>query len=573
MILKRISIKATLALLVSVCVLGLIALGLASHATLNAIKVTGPYYQRIVQGKDLIADINSPRQNIVESYLTVLQLLDEPDPAERQRLIQRSRDLRHDYEDRHRFWASALSDPQLKEVVTGKAYQPAFQFFDIRDRDFIPAVTAGNVERARDLASGILKRMYADHQTEIEDVIRLARERSVMDEVSAATVARSRSSALVALGGLILVLVSFISWFLVRRIVKPLGDTARVLAAVASGDLTRSLEVTSQDEIGEMTRALNQAIDGMRTALQAIAHAARSLAGSSRELKEVAEQISADTEETAGQANLVSAASEQVSRNVQTVAIAADEMGSSIREIAKNASDAARVATEAVKVAEVANASMRRLGESSAEIGTIVSVINAIAGQTKLLALNATIEAARAGEAGKGFVVVANEVKELAKETGKATEDIGHKIGAIQSDTQGAAAAIVEISGIINRINDIFTTIASAVEQQAVTTGEIGRNVADAAKSSSEIAEGIMAVARGAQSTTIGANHTRTAAGNLAQMAAGLHGLVGRFRHEGAAEMRPAAPEDAPAPTASSDPWAISVTPGESDNGRFGTAG
>jgi len=108
----------------------------------------------------------------------------------------------------------------------------------------------------------------------VQDVMRLARERSVLDEVSAATVARSRSSALVALGTLILTLVSFISWFLVRRIVKPLGDTARVLAAVASGDLTRSLDVTSQDEIGEMTRGLNQAIDGMRTALQAIAHAA-----------------------------------------------------------------------------------------------------------------------------------------------------------------------------------------------------------------------------------------------------------------------------------------------------------
>ncbi len=529
---KRLSIRAELTLLVSVCVLGLAALGLASHATLDAIKINGPYYARIVGGKDLIADLSAPRQSIVDAYLTVLQLVDEPDPAERQRLIQRSRDLRHDYEERHRFWTAALADTPLKDLVTNKSYQPAMQFFDLRDHELIPAVQAGNLERARDLAIGILKRMYADHQTDVDDVVRLARAASVADEETAARVIQRRTFGLFALGTSILIAVGLLSWLLVRRIVRPLGDTVRVLEAVATGDLTRSLAVDAHDEIGQMTRALNRAVDGMRGALEEIARAASSLAGSSGELKEIAQQISADTEETASQANLVSAASEQVSSNVQTVAIGAEEMGTSIREIAKSASEAARVATEAVEMAKVADASMHRLGESSTEIGGIVDTINAIAGQTKLLALNATIEAARAGEAGKGFVVVANEVKELAKETAKATEDIRRKIAAIQHHTQGAATAIGEMTSTINRVNDISSTIASAVEEQAVTTGEISRSVADAAKGSAEISQGIMAVARSAHSTTAGVSLTRSAATELARMAAVMQTLVSQFRYD-----------------------------------------
>ncbi len=177
----------------------------------------------------------------------------------------------------------------------------------------------------------------------------------------------------------------------------------------------------------------------------------------------------------------MSAAAEQVSKSVQTVAASAEEMTASIKEIARNAHEAARVATSAVRVAEVTSGTISKLGDSSIEIGKVIKVITSIAEQTNLLALNATIEAARAGEAGKGFAVVANEVKELAKETAKATEDISRKIDAIQGDTTEAVKAIKEIRGIIGQVNDISTTIASAVEEQTATTNEIGRNVAQAA--------------------------------------------------------------------------------------------
>src|SRR5436853_254450 len=153
--------------------------------------------------------------------------------------------------------------------------------------------------------------------------------------------------------------------------------------------------------------------------------------------------------------------------------------------------EAASVASSAVGTAENPTATVSKLGSSSAEIGQVIRVITEIAEQTNLLALNATIEAARAGEAGKGFAVVANEVKELAKETAKATEDISRKIEAIQADTRGAVAAIEQIGKVINQINDLQNAIASAVEEQTATTGEISRNVGEAARGSNEIAQSI----------------------------------------------------------------------------------
>ena len=189
------------------------------------------------------------------------------------------------------------------------------------------------------------------------------------------------------------------------------------------------------------------------------------------------------------------------------------------------------MAASAVQVTERTNETVAKLGESSSEIGKVVKVITSIAEQTNLLALNATIEAARAGESGKGFAVVANEVKELAKQTAGATEDIRMRIGAIQSDAMASVEAIGQIKGIIDRISEYSTSIASAVEEQSATTNEIGRSAAEAAKGTAEIAQNITGVVRVAQNTTAGANETRSAAEELSRMATDLQKLVGQFKY------------------------------------------
>jgi methyl-accepting chemotaxis protein len=234
--------------------------------------------------------------------------------------------------------------------------------------------------------------------------------------------------------------------------------------------------------------------------------------------------------ETMAQAASASSAAEEVSKSNQTVATGVEELAVSIREVAKSAHEAAQVATTGVKIAEATNATVARLGESSAEIGKVVDVINAIAEQTNLLALNATIEAARAGEAGKGFAVVANEVKELAKETAKATEEIRRQIQVIQTDTGSAVKAIAEISVIIKQMNSFQGTIAGAVEEQSVTTSEIGHSAAEAAKGSAQIVANITSVAEMAKGTATQTETIRQSTVELrSKMAAALERATGRL--------------------------------------------
>jgi methyl-accepting chemotaxis protein len=344
---------------------------------------------------------------------------------------------------------------------------------------------------------------------------------------------QSNSIALFLISLLTLLAAAGVVYVLLRKLVtKPLVATVEFAEKVANDDLSmQDIAVNTQDEIGRTIGALNKMKNNLRQTIESLANNAQIVASSSEELSSTSQQMSANAEETSSQANVVSAAGEQVNKNLQTVAAGSEQMSASIKEIAKNATEAAKVATEAVRVAETTNATVSKLGESSAEIGQVIKVITSIAQQTNLLALNATIEAARAGEAGKGFAVVANEVKELAKQTAKATEDISLKIEAIQGDTKSAVDAIGTISSVIVKINDISNTIATAVEEQNATTNEMARNVNEAALGAGEISKNITGVAEAAQSTSHGAGDSQRAAQQLSKMSTELRELVGQFRY------------------------------------------
>jgi methyl-accepting chemotaxis protein len=377
-----------------------------------------------------------------------------------------------------------------------------------------------------------------------------------------------------------------------RLLFRPLTQLTAASTRIAVGDIDQSLDYRSADEMGMLANAfrglvtylkgvagaadalsrkdltvtvipqsekdlLSQNFERAFTSLQGmighIGENTTTLSAASEELSATAAQLGANAEETSAQASVVSAAAEQVSKNVQTVATGTEEMSISIKEIARSAQEAAGVATEAVRVAQTTNSVVGKLGDSSAEIGKVIKVITSIAEQTNLLALNATIEAARAGEVGKGFGVVAHEVKELAKETAKATEEISQKIAAIQTGARGAVEAIAQIGSIIHQIHDYQSTIASAVEEQTATTNEISRNLTEAAKASADIAQNITGVAQAAQSTSGGAADSQRAAAELARMATELQRLVAQFHYR--REERAAVPRLSSA-DAAEDGWA-----------------
>ena len=259
---------------------------------------------------------------------------------------------------------------------------------------------------------------------------------------------------------------------------------------------------------------------------QGLERGATAVGTSSNALLTTSEQMAENAASTSSQAMAVAGAADQVNANVHSVAAAVEELTASVKEIARSAAEASRVASEGMELASKVNAIISKLGDSSGEIGKVIKVITSIAQQTNLLALNATIEAARAGAAGKGFAVVANEVKELAKATGAATEDIGRKIDAIQRDTTSAVEALKLVSAIIGQVNDIQGFIAVAVTEQTATTTEIGRSLSEAALGTSQIARSISTVAQAVQETRRGAEETQDAARSLGRMAVELQGLL-----------------------------------------------
>jgi methyl-accepting chemotaxis protein len=330
---------------------------------------------------------------------------------------------------------------------------------------------------------------------------------------------------------------TFVAIFLSRGISVRLTRLTQMIQNIAEGegDVTKRLEATGNfgdDELGEVSRHFNTFMDKLQELLRAVSAHTQELTTASQQVLEASEQITVNSGETAGQSDSASRATQQVSENLQSLSTGAGEMTSTIQSIAANAREAAKVATSAVGAARTANTTVAKLGQSSAEIGEVIKVITSIAQQTNLLALNATIEAARAGEAGKGFAVVANEVKELAKQTAQATEDISRKITAIQGDTKSAVAAIGTVSGVIDQINDISATIATAVEEQSATTDEMTRNASLAASGAGDISVSIGGVSQAAAGTLSRAQESQKAAQGLASIATQLSQLMRQFKIE-----------------------------------------
>ncbi|MCA2212521.1 methyl-accepting chemotaxis protein [Jidongwangia harbinensis] len=352
------------------------------------------------------------------------------------------------------------------------------------------------------------------------------------DEVAAGVAAQRRAATVsVALGAAVAALLLLVIAALVAgSILTPLRAVAGALDGVRDGDLSRRAQVPGSDELAAMASQLNGVIEGLDETIGEVTASAAAVSGATARMAGVSQRISQAAERTTAQAGVTAEAAESVRQNVDTTAVGNEEMGASINEIARSTTEAVQVVGDAVDMARRTNTTMAELGSSSAEIGDVVKVITSIAEQTNLLALNATIEAARAGDAGKGFAVVAGEVKDLAQETAKATQDISLRVEAIQAGTAGAVEAITEITAVISRIDEIQTTIASAVEEQSATASEMARSMGEVSGRTGDITDAIGAIAAAASETSRDAESALADATEVSGMAERLHTLTARFR-------------------------------------------
>jgi methyl-accepting chemotaxis protein len=341
---------------------------------------------------------------------------------------------------------------------------------------------------------------------------------------------------------------------------KPIIKVVTGLKDVAEGegDLTARLDIKNKDEVGDLSHWFNTFVDNLQRMIRNIAGNAETLHRSSSELSNLSERMSensgemsvkansvaASSEEMSANMNSVAAAMEEASTNVGMVATSAEEMTATINEIARNSEKAQTITSEAVSRAQDASAKVDELGNAAKEIGKVTEAITEISAQTNLLALNATIEAARAGEAGKGFSVVANEIKELARQTAEATQEIKGQISGIQTSTSGTVSEIEEILKVINDVNEIVATIATAVGEQSLTTKEIAKNISQASKGiqevnenvaqsssvSTEIAKEITDVNQAAGEMSNSSSQMNLSTSELSKLAEELKALVSRFK-------------------------------------------
>ena len=367
-------------------------------------------------------------------------------------------------------------------------------------------------------------------------------------------------NSLLSLVGIVLVIVVAIYLLVNRLIARPLKNITGMVKDIAEGegDLTARIDINTKDEIGELATCFNAFMENLQALIKDIAGNAETLSTSSSALSSLSEEMKAGANSASDKSNTVAAAAEEINSTMSSVASATEEattnisiivtsteqMTGTINEIAQNTEKTHIITKQAVSQAKSASDKVNELGRVAKEIGKVTETITEISGQTNLLALNATIEAARAGDAGKGFAVVATEIKELAKQTARATDEIKGKIKGVQDTTTGTVFEIQEISKVINEINDTVSMIAAAVEEQSVTTKDIAENVSQtsqgieetaknvghASSAVGEIAKDISDVNQSTNDISESSLRVNTNASELTKLAGQLKEMVGKFK-------------------------------------------
>jgi len=543
--LRNCRLGTKLALLMSASVLGFGGFCAIAYDMFSTVKVGGPVYGRVVQSKDLIADVLPPPEYILEAYLVTSEMTMASTPGEFEGLASRLATLERDFRTRRDYWDEHLPASKMKETLLVSAYQPADKFFRAVNAKYTPLMRTGDKAKGLAVFQEELRPLYQEHRSAIDSVVEKANADLAEAELHATSVISARLATLVGFGAGMVAGLLGLAWYIARGITRPMSKLVNDIGAMQRDrDLTKRLNLKGTDEVGELARTFDAFVGDVHEIVKTAAGVTSDVAAAATEIAASAEEMAQGMAKQESQASSVAAAATEMSASVAEVAsrsaeaknfagASRDRAGSGAAVVQETISEIMGIADQVRESSEV----IAELGKKSEQIGKIVGVINEIADQTNLLALNAAIEAARAGEHGRGFAVVADEVRKLAERTAKATEEVVRSIGEIQSDTGRAVEQIelgagrvgkgVELAGqagtalrtIVESSENVgvmVQSIAAAADQQAATSQQIARS-----------AEEISAVTR---VSTEGAQQSAEAANSLSARAEELRALVGRFR-------------------------------------------